>query len=111
MGKSTGKTAKENLVLLARARMVASGRVQGVFFRNETQEEARRRDVTGWVRNLQDGNVEAVFEGEKANVNAIIEFCRRGPPGARVINVDVSWETYTGEFNDFKIRYGRQSLT
>ncbi len=91
--------------LKVRAHVYVSGRVQGVFFRSETQDEAVRHDVTGWVRNLPDGRVEAVFEGEKENVDKLIEFCRRGPPGARVAKVEVSWETYTGEFKNFKIRY------
>ena len=90
----------------ARAHVVVSGRVQGVFFRSETQDEANRRNVSGWVRNLPDGRVEAVFEGEKEDVDRLIEFCRRGPPGARVSKVDVQWEGYVGEFRGFKIRYG-----
>ena len=82
-----------------------SGMVQGVFFRSETRHEANRRKVTGWVRNLRDGRVEAVFEGEKDAVEKLIEFCRTGPPGARVTKVEVSWEEYTGEFKDFLMRY------
>ncbi len=89
-----------------RAHVCVSGRVQGVFFRSETQDEAVRHDVTGWVRNLPGGRVEAVFEGEKENVDKLIEFCRRGPLGACVAKVEVSWETCTGEFKNFKIRYG-----
>jgi acylphosphatase len=61
--------------------------------------------VCGWVRNLFDGRVEAVFEGEKENVKRLVEFCRRGPPGARVENVEVLWEDYKGEFEGFRIRY------
>jgi acylphosphatase len=80
--------------------------VQGVFFRGEMQDEALRHGVSGWVRNLRDGRVEAVFEGEKDNVERLIEFCRRGPPGARVTHVDVANEDYTGEFRDFQVRYG-----
>jgi acylphosphatase len=83
-----------------RARVYISGMVQGVFFRSETQDEALRRGVTGWVRNLRDGRVEAVFEGEKEKVAQLIEFCRRGPRGARVTRIDVSWE-------DFKYYRGR----
>ena len=86
--------------------MYVSGRVQGVFFRGEMQDEAIRQGVAGWVRNLRDGRVEAVFEGEKENVERLVEFCRRGPPGARVTRVDVSHEGYTGEFRDFQVRYG-----
>jgi len=92
--------------LKARAHVIVSGRVQGVFFRSETQDEAVRHGLTGWVRNLPDGRVEAVFEGEKDGVEALIEFCRRGPPGARVTRVDVTWGDYTGEFKSFRVRYG-----
>ena len=82
-----------------------SGRVQGVFFRSETRYEAKRRKVAGWVRNTSDGRVEAVFEGEKEDVEKVIDFCRRGPSGARVMKIDVRWEDYIGEFKDFKVRY------
>lgn len=87
-----------------RAHVFVSGLVQGVFFRHETRLKAIRNNVTGWVRNLPDGRVEAIFEGEKENVEAMIEFCRRGPPGAMVEKVEVIWENPTGEFKDFKIR-------
>ena len=89
----------------ARAHVHVSGRVQGVFFRSETQDEARRHGIAGWVRNLADGRVEAVFEGEKDKVEALVEFCRRGPPGARVSKVDVTWEDYTGQFRSFAMRF------
>ncbi|MFQ6085883.1 MAG: acylphosphatase [Candidatus Bathyarchaeia archaeon] len=89
-----------------RAHVLISGRVQGVFFRSETEYEANRLGVKGWVRNLRDGRVEAVFEGEKGKIEKLIRFCRRGPPGARVTDVEVSWEKYRSEFEDFRIRYG-----
>ncbi len=89
-----------------RAHVFISGRVQGVFFRSETRDEAKKRSVKGWVCNLPDGRVEAVFEGEERDVKALVEFCKRGPPGARVADVQVILEKYTGEFNDFKVRYG-----
>lgn len=86
-----------------RAHVFVSGRVQGVFFRSETRCEAERRSVAGWVRNTFDGRVEAVFEGQKEDVEKLIAFCQRGPPGAKVIKVDSRWKEYTGEFRDFKI--------
>lgn len=89
-----------------RAHVYVSGRVQGVFFRSETQYEANKLGVKGWVRNTADGRVEAVFEGEKEAVEELINFCQRGPPGARVTKVNVHWEDYRGEFKDFKIRNG-----
>ncbi|MEM1550403.1 MAG: acylphosphatase [Candidatus Bathyarchaeia archaeon] len=88
-----------------RAHVFVSGRVQGVFFRHETKLKAMQNNVTGWVRNLPDGRVEAVFEGDKEAVEAMIEFCQRGPPGAKVENVEVIWENPTNEFKDFRIRY------
>lgn len=91
--------------VMVRAHVYVSGMVQGVFFRTETQDEASRRGVTGWVRNLRDGRVEAVLEGEKEKVAELVEFCRRGPRGARVTRIDVSWEDYKGEFQDFFVRY------
>ncbi len=88
-----------------RAHVLVSGRVQGVFFRSETRYEAKRRNVAGWVRNTYDGKVEAVFEGEKEDVEKLISFCQRGPPGARVTKIKSRWEQYTGEFRDFQIFY------
>ena len=88
-----------------RAHIFISGRVQGVFFRVETKYEADKRKIKGWVRNLPDGRVEAVFEGEKDSLDELIEFCRKGPPGARVENIKVIWEDYSGEFEDFKTLY------
>lgn len=88
-----------------RVHVFVSGRVQAVFFRSETRREARKRGVEGWVRNLRDGRVEAVFEGDEDVVKELIEFCRQGPPSARVTHLDVKWENYTGEFKDFRVRY------
>ena len=88
----------------ARAHIFVSGIVQGVFFRVETRFEAINRNVTGWIRNTQNGKVEAVFEGEKENVEKLIVYCRTGPPNARVRKMDVEWEQYIGEFSDFRIR-------
>ena len=77
-----------------RAHLFVSGRVQGVFFRVETRSEAMKRNVNGWVRNTSDRRVEAIFEGEKADVEQLIDFCRMGPPGARVTEIAVQWEDY-----------------
>jgi len=89
-----------------RVHVFVSGWVQGVFFRSETMRRARRRNVTGWVRNLPDGRVEAVFEGQKTDIDEMLSFCRRGPPGAIVKDVKIYWEEPTEEFKDFKIGYG-----
>ncbi len=88
-----------------KARVVITGKVQGVFFRMETKQAADRYGVQGWARNKSDGSVEAVFEGDKEKVASIIEWCRQGPPFAKVNNLDVYWQEYKGEFKDFKIRY------
>ena len=82
-----------------------SGRVQGVFFRAETQRAANSFNLTGWVRNLADGRVEALIEGENADVDNMIAWCRKGPPAARVEKLIVKEEPYTGEFQDFSIKY------
>ena len=89
-----------------RAHIFISGMVQGVFFRSETRHEAKNRGVKGWVRNIPDGRVEAIFEGEQENVKELIDFCKRGPPEARVTNIDIIWENYTGEFRNFEVKYG-----
>lgn len=90
-----------------RAHVFVSGIVQGVFFRSESKRKAAQDALTGWIRNLPDDRVEAVFEGEEEAVKELVEFCRRGPPGAKVTGIDVAWERYSGEFRDFKIRFGR----
>jgi acylphosphatase len=87
----------------ARAHVFVSGQVQGVFFRAETSRLARTRDVAGWVRNLPDGRVEAVFQGPKWVVESMLEWMRTGPRGAAVSSVDVSWEA-PGKENGFSVR-------
>ena len=88
-----------------RAHAIISGRVQGVFFRMETKRAADRFGVLGWVQNLRDGTVEAVFEGDRNQIDDILAWCKEGPPRAKVTDVEVSWETYSGEFRKFDISY------
>lgn len=90
-----------------RAHLYVEGRVQGVFFRDTTRRRAQSLGVAGWVRNLSDGRVEAVFEGEEDAVRQMVQFSREGPPRAYVTNVDVEYEDYAGEFNTFSVRYTR----
>jgi acylphosphatase len=71
----------------------------------ETQRAATERDVTGWVKNLPDGRVEAVFEGDAAAVKSMIKWCETGPPLARVDRTVLDWETGSGDFNAFRIAY------
>jgi len=89
--------------LKARARIVIRGLVQGVLFRREITELARRIGITGWVRNLPDGRVEAIAEGEKQKLEELVRFCHVGPPRARVSGVEVDWSDFIGEFRGFKI--------
>jgi acylphosphatase len=86
-----------------RRRVVVHGRVQGVFFRDTTRREARRRGVAGWVRNRADGAVEAVFEGDPEAVAGMVDFCERGPRGAEVANVETSDEPVEG-LSGFDVR-------
>ncbi|ABP49913.1 MULTISPECIES: acylphosphatase [Pyrobaculum] len=89
---------------MARAHLFIRGKVQGVFFRQSMKEVATRNGVRGWVRNRSDGRtVEAVLEGPRDAVLKVIEWARVGPPGARVEDVEVRWEEYKGEFQDFRI--------
>jgi acylphosphatase len=88
-----------------RARVIIEGRVQGVFFRAHTQEVALRLGLRGWVKNRRDGRVEVLLEGDKANVDRMIQWCHQGPSEARVTGVRVTWEDYAGEFEDFSIVY------
>ncbi len=89
----------------ARVHAVISGRVQGVFFRMETKYAAERFGALGWVKNLPDGTVEAVIEGDETNVEALLEWCGEGPPHARVDRVDSKREEYQGEFQRFDVVY------
>lgn len=89
----------------ARARVIVEGRVQGVFFRAHTEEMASLLSLKGWVKNRRDGRVEALFEGDKAKVDEMIQWCHRGPSEARVTNVRVIWEEFAEEFKDFSITY------
>jgi acylphosphatase len=87
----------------ARAHVFVSGQVQGVFFRSETSRLARSKGVAGWVRNLADGRVEAVFEAPLWVVESMLEWMRTGPRGAAVSSVDVSWED-PGTEQGFSVR-------
>lgn len=90
----------------ARVHLIVSGFVQGVFYRASTRDTAARLGLTGWVRNLPDGNVEAVFEGPVEKIREAVAWCKDGPPGARVTRIDEKWDKYTGEFQSFNVLYG-----
>ncbi|PSP53176.1 acylphosphatase [Halobacteriales archaeon QH_7_68_42] len=87
-----------------RAHVFVSGRVQGVYYRATTREQAGERGVDGWVRNLDDGRVEAVFEGSEEAVEAMVEWCHEGSSRARVEDVDVEYEDPEG-LDGFEVRW------
>jgi len=86
-----------------RAHVIVSGFVQGVSYRFYTRIKARNLGLRGWVRNLDSGEVEAVFEGEEEKVKQMIEWCKKGPNFAKVNNVKVEFSDYKGEFESFEI--------
>lgn len=88
-----------------RAHVFVKGKVQGVYFRQNLRVVAKRNKVAGWVRNLKDGRVEAVLEGKERNVSEVIEWCYAGTSEARVDDVNVQYEPYTGEFTSFRVLY------
>lgn len=90
---------------MKRVHVYISGRVQGVCFRSVTRQKAQGFELTGWVRNMSDGRVEAVFEGEDPVVDKMLAWCQTGPSLARVHDVIINEESYTGEFQDFDIIY------
>ncbi|HSL91981.1 MAG TPA: acylphosphatase [Candidatus Limnocylindrales bacterium] len=88
----------------AEARIVVSGRVQGVFFRASTRDEAVRHGVRGFVRNLPDGRVEAVLQGDRGAVEKVVAFMREGPPGAFVEETEVEWRSPSETWEVFHVR-------
>jgi acylphosphatase len=91
--------------MMIRRAVVVHGRVQGVAFRHYACQRALELGVTGWVRNLPDGSVEGLFEGDETAVNAMVEWCRSGPPAARVERLDLREGAYRGEYDSFLISY------
>jgi len=89
----------------SRAHIFVSGIVQGVYFRDFTQTHAAALGLTGWVRNVADGRVEAVIEGEQEEIERLIEHLRSGPSASRVDDVHVNWERHSGSFSAFEITY------
>ena len=88
----------------ARVRIIATGRVQGVFFRRAAADQAHKLGVNGWARNLSDGSVEIVAEGKRRNLERLLAWANKGPPHARVDAVQAHWEPYQGEFGQFQMR-------
>ncbi|MEW6714974.1 MAG: acylphosphatase [Nitrospirota bacterium] len=89
-----------------RLHLIIKGRVQGVFYRASTRDAAVKLRLKGWVRNMPDGSVEALFEGDEEALGEVLRWCRNGPPGAYVSKIEERWDEFTGEFDRFDIRYG-----
>ena len=89
----------------SRALIIARGRVQGVFYRATAQNKAKELLLNGWVKNKADGSVEMIVEGEKSNIEQFIEWAKQGSAPARVSELEVKWEEFSGKFNDFHIEY------
>ena len=92
-------------MVLKQIHIFVTGRVQGVFFRQSTKVIAIKNNVNGWVRNLDDGRVEIVAEGEESNINSFTDWCKTGPANSRVDEFELSEENSTGEFKNFEVRY------
>ena len=88
-----------------RTRLIIEGRVQGVWFRDSTRQQAHEQGVFGWVKNRPDGTVEALFEGPEPQVREMVSWCHHGPPSAQVTRVHETAEEYQGEFQTFDIVY------
>lgn len=93
------------MMVYQRIHVFVAGKVQGVYFRKSTKLKAEQNKVCGWVKNLSDGRVEAVMEGEEKDVDLMTEWCYGGPTGSIVEDVIVHKEVYAGEFDSFEIRY------
>jgi acylphosphatase len=88
-----------------RIRIIVTGKVQGVFFRQALKVMAKKNNVFGWVKNLKDGHVEAVLEGDEEKINRLVEWSHGGPANARVEDVEIHNEKFSGEFKKFNVLY------
>ncbi len=88
-----------------RVHIFVNGRVQGVFFRQATKVIAIKNNVTGWVRNLDDGRVEILIEGDDKCIDSVIAWCDCGPANSRVDDIQINNENYLGSFENFEVRY------
>jgi len=95
----------EDYKLKLKVHVLISGKVQGVWFRANTKNKAEQLNINGWVKNTFDGNVEALFEGEKNAINEMIKWCYEGPPLAKVKNVLVKSQSKAGGLDEFVIKY------
>ena len=88
-----------------RVHIIVSGRVQGVFFRDFVHKHATKLGLTGWVRNSDEGTVEVIAEGDKEQLDQLVENCSKGPMVANVTNEKTEWSDFKDEFSEFEIRY------
>ena len=88
-----------------RIHLLVSGKVQGVFFRQATKVVAIKNNVTGWVKNLENGEVEILLEGDDKNVNSVIDWCRNGPANSRVDEVKIEQQEFSGQYSNFEVSY------
>ena len=88
---------------MVRAQALVRGKVQGVYYRASAQKKALSLQLTGWVRNCPDGSVEGIIEGGREQVEAMLAWCKQGPPGASVERLTFDWAPYTGEYRTFLI--------
>jgi len=98
-------TTKNEDKKIKRARITVKGRVQGIFFRSSTKRIAAKLGLKGYVKNLPDGNVEVVAEGNEEKIKKLIEFCKTGPSLSKVEDADIKFEKPTKEFGGFEVRY------
>lgn len=90
---------------MKRVHLIIHGRVQGVSFRYFVEHSAESLGLAGWAKNLEEDKVEIIAEGEEENLKKLVELCRKGPPLSRVLDIDVEYEDYKGEFKDFDIKH------
>lgn len=88
-----------------RVHIIVHGRVQGVFYRARTKEKAIELDLTGWVRNMADGTVEIIAEGDKEVLERLVDWSKQGPRHAHVAKIEVKWQPFLDEFSDFTVRF------
>jgi len=88
-----------------RVRLFVKGKVQGVFFRQALKVMAKKHNLSGWVKNLKNGRVETLLEGEDMDVSTVVEWCHAGPANARVEDIEIKNEKFKGEFSKFEVLY------
>ena len=104
--RDSKNTARDNEEIIS-ARLLITGKVQGVYFRFNMQQIAKKNSVVGWVRNLPDGRVEALLRGNKIDVNNVVEWSKIGPENSRVDEVKIEYGEHSGEYSDFVIQHDK----